>query len=161
MGATSPVRWHSTHRLLRMAATSFEKVGLVDAVLPARATTEPRATRRHTFIARSLLFRMYHKSRGRHVTTCKRRCWGLPCGRFRDDVDLEELGPVFTGDENAVVGRIVGDTVEHVDLGLTAVGIGEEAGAIDPSFDFSGGGVDARDAVGLPDVGEDFALDEF
>src|ERR1043166_516511 len=97
MGATSPVRWHSTHRLLRMAATSFEKVGLVDAVLPESATTEPRATRRHTFIARSLLFRMYHKSRGRHVTTCKRRCWGLPSGGFREGGDPKGLGPFLPG----------------------------------------------------------------
>src|ERR1019366_4070833 len=39
------------------------------------------------------------------------------------------------------------------------VGGGEQAGEMDPADDFAGFGIDAGDAVGLPDVGEELAFD--
>ena len=57
---------------------------------------------------------------------------------------MEDLGPKFSGNEEAVVGGVVGDSVEYVHGG-DAVGEGEQAGEIDVAFDLACGGVDADD----------------
>src|ERR1019366_3407671 len=77
-----------------------------------------------------------------------------------NQLDLEELGPLLPGDEQSVLPGIVGDAVEYVRL-VVAVGGGQQPAAIDGTDHFAGFGVDAHDALGLPDIGVDFALDPF
>ena len=80
------------------------------------------------------------------------------CGR--DEFDLEDGGPLFAGDEEAVVLGVVGDAVED-GFGVELEHGGEEAGEVDPGDDVAVAGSDAGDAVGVPDVGVDFAVDVF
>src|ERR1035438_5093331 len=83
-----------------------------------------------------------------------------PVLRAFEEFDFEELGPAFAGDEEAIVLGVVGDAVEDIGLGR-AIGGSEQTAAVDPADDLAGFGVDAGDAVGLPDVGVDFALHPF
>ena len=58
------------------------------------------------------------------------------------------------------MGGVVGNAVKH---GFV-VGVftrRQQAGEVDPAEDFAGRGCDARDAIGMPDVGVDLAMDEF
>src|ERR1035438_3975863 len=82
---------------------------------------------------------------------------------FLGEFDFEEFGPVLAGDEEAVVLGVIGNAVEDIGLeiaGVDDVGGGQQAGEVDPSDDFAGLGIDAGDAVGLPDVGVDLAFDQ-
>ena len=74
--------------------------------------------------------------------------------------DLEELGPSLAGHEQAVALGVVGDAVEDVGL-VVAIGGCQQAAGVDPADHFAGSGVDAGDAIGLVDVGVDFALHPF
>src|SRR5580658_4459270 len=73
--------------------------------------------------------------------------------------DFKDPGPQLAGYEKPVVRLIVRDAVED---GFRAgpVGIGKQAGEVNPAKDASGSGGDAGDAVGVPDVGVDLAVDE-
>src|SRR5450432_3383006 len=72
------------------------------------------------------------------------------CGNSRrgafDQLDFEELGPAFTGDEQAVLFSVVGDAVQNVGL-VVAIRGGQQTVAIDPADHFAGRGVDAHDAL--------------
>jgi len=85
---------------------------------------------------------------------------GNHLGFGRNNLDLEELGPEFPGDENAVVRGVVSDAVED-GFGIGAFVVGQQAGKIDPAQHLAGCGRDARDAVGVPDVRVDLAVDVF
>ena len=67
---------------------------------------------------------------------------------------------MFAGDEEAVALGVVGYAIED-GLGVYFLVGGEEAGAVDPVDDLAVFGVDAGDAVGVPDVGVDDAVDVF
>ncbi len=75
-----------------------------------------------------------------------------------DGFDLEDGGPLFAGDEDAIVFGVKGDAVED-GLGVDALRVGEESGEVDPGDDVAVAGRDAGDAVGVPDVGVDLAVD--
>jgi hypothetical protein len=77
----------------------------------------------------------------------------LCCG---EDFDLEDEGPLFAGDEEAVVFGVVGDAVED-GFGVGLLVVGEEVGEVDPGDDVAVLGGDAGNAVGVPDVGVDLA----
>ena len=79
---------------------------------------------------------------------------------LRDDFDLEDRWPLLAGDEEAVVLGVVGYAVEDRFGGEALLG-GEEAGAVDPGEDVAVGGGDFDDAVGVPDVRVDDAVDVF
>src|ERR1035438_2039944 len=80
--------------------------------------------------------------------------------RFGNYFDLEDFGPEFASDEDSIVRRIVGNAVEHGFM-VCSLGIGQQAGQVDPSQHDPGCGRDAGDAVGVPDVCVDLAVDEF
>ena len=87
------------------------------------------------------------------------RVSGFARGRGgRDELDLEDGGPLLAGDEEAVVLGVVGDAVEN-GFGAEVDDVGEEAGEVDPGDDVAVAGRDAGDAVGVPDVGVDLAVD--
>ena len=67
--------------------------------------------------------------------------------------------PQLAGDEQAIAGGVVGDPVQHVGAG--ALGRRQQAGQIDPAGDAAVLRRDARDPLGLPDVGEDLPLHVF
>src|SRR4030095_12563645 len=69
------------------------------------------------------------------------------------------LGPVLASDEEAVALGVVGDAVHHI--GPDALGGRQNTGQIDAANHFPGLRIEARDPVGLPDVGENFALYPF
>ena len=85
---------------------------------------------------------------------------GNDFGLGRDDFDFEELGPELAGDEEAVVRGVVSDAVEHGFRIGDFAGL-QQAGEIDPAEDLAGCRRDARDAVGVPDVCVDLAVDVF
>src|ERR1700722_4283450 len=77
--------------------------------------------------------------------------------RFRrNNFNLKYGGPLLAGDVEAVALRVVGDAVED-GLGVDFFIFGEQAGEIDPGDDVAVVGRDARDTVGVPDVGVNFA----
>ncbi len=67
---------------------------------------------------------------------------------------------MFAGDEETVALGVVGDAVED-GLGVDLLVGRQEAGAVDPVDDVAVVGIDAGDAVGVPDVGVDDAIDVF
>jgi len=67
---------------------------------------------------------------------------------------------LFAGDEETVALSVVSDAIEHGFSVNLLVG-GQEAGAVDPVEDVAVVGIDADDAVGVPDVGVDDAIDVF
>ena len=86
---------------------------------------------------------------------------GSPCPATAfEESDFEELRPELAGDEEAIVLGVVGDAVEDIGLG-GAIGGSQETAAIDRADDFAGFGIDAGDAVGLPDVGVNLAFHPF
>src|SRR3954452_16797374 len=74
------------------------------------------------------------------------------------DGNLEELRPQFAGDEEAAVVGVPGDAVED-GFRSGAVGSRQQAGEVDPAEDFARSRRDAGDAVGVPDIGVDLAVD--
>src|SRR3954447_12620843 len=88
-----------------------------------------------------------------------RRTQGRELTAASDDLYLEQLRPPFAGDEETVVGRIVGNAVEHVCAG--ALGGRQQPAEIDVAGDLPARGRDARNIIGLPDVRKDLAFDEF
>src|SRR5918998_945681 len=78
----------------------------------------------------------------------------------RDHFDLEELWPQLARDEEAIGLRVVGDAVEDVDRAFLPVLLCKQAGQVDPAGDLSRLGIDACDAVSLPDIGPDLAVDD-
>ena len=74
--------------------------------------------------------------------------------------DLVDFGPAFSGDEECLALRIVGDAVEHV-VGMSDGFLGVDAREVECSKDLARSRIDANDAIGLPDVGKNFAFDEF
>src|SRR5690625_993694 len=61
-----------------------------------------------------------------------------------------------------MVPGVVGDAVQDIVGGVgQRVGPGTQTGQVDPADHFAAGRVDARDAMGQPDVGVDLTLDPF
>ena len=58
------------------------------------------------------------------------------------------------------MGSVIGDTVEH-GLIVGELAARHQALKVDPANDAAGGGRDAGDAVSVPNVGVDFAVDVF
>src|SRR5712692_3834233 len=78
----------------------------------------------------------------------------------RGHLDLEQLGPLLAGDEDALALCVVSDPVEHVGL-WPAVGRFQQAAHIHPRIHAARARIDTRDQVRLPHVGPYFALDIF
>src|SRR5438094_190124 len=68
-----------------------------------------------------------------------------------NELRAEQLRPELTGDQEGAIGRVVGDTVEHV--GALTLCWREQASRIDDSVDLPAGRVDPEDHIGLPYVG--------
>ena len=75
-------------------------------------------------------------------------------------LDLKKFGPELSGDEEAVVHGVVGDAVEH-GFGIGDLAGLKQAGEIDPAQHAACRGRDAHNAVGVPDVGVDLAVNVF
>src|SRR3990167_4031080 len=73
--------------------------------------------------------------------------------------DLEQLRPPFAGDEQAFAACVPGDAVQDVVVRVQARILGDQGRQVDEGFHDAGLGIDAGDAVGLPQVGEDLAVD--
>lgn len=74
--------------------------------------------------------------------------------------DLEQLRPVFAGDEQAITRAIVGDAVRDVVRAARRCRL-TQAGQVDPSVYDARRRVDPRDQLGLPDVGQNLPLYPF
>jgi hypothetical protein len=85
---------------------------------------------------------------------------GNNLGRRRNHLDLKKLGPKFAGDEEPVVRRVVGDAVQYRFLVGDLAGP-KQAGEIDPAQHAARLGRDAHDAVGVPHIGVDLAVNVF
>ena len=73
------------------------------------------------------------------------------------DADGEEGGPEFSGDQDAVSGRVIGDAVEHgffLRVDLTGW---EDTCQVDLGGDDPGLRIDANDDVTVPHIGPDLA----
>src|SRR5471030_817998 len=71
-------------------------------------------------------------------------------------LDFVYLRPQFSGHEQALVFCVVGDAVEDIVAVLAHAGLLVYLRQIDPADDLAGRRVDARDDVGVPQVGVDF-----
>src|SRR5689334_14057107 len=73
---------------------------------------------------------------------------------------FKNLWPVFAGDEEAIGLGVVGDAVHDVEV-AGIITRAKNAVEIDNATEFASVGIDAGDVEGLPDIGKDFAFDEF
>ena len=81
-------------------------------------------------------------------------------GFCRNQGDLEYLRPELSGDKEPVVSGVVRDAVEHGFV-VGELAARHQAFEIDPADDTARCWRDAGDAIGVPDVGVDFAVDVF
>src|SRR5262245_20154938 len=75
------------------------------------------------------------------------------------ELDLEQFRPVLARHEEPIARRVVRNAVQHV--GATAIGRREKPGEIDPAGHLAGCGIDAADAVSLPDVRQQGVAHDF
>src|SRR5687767_6230988 len=74
--------------------------------------------------------------------------------------NLKKLWPQFPGNKEPVAGSIVSDSIQHAFLIGCPTRLTQPR-KVDPSLDAPRVGVDARYALVVPNVGEDFAFDVF
>src|ERR1700739_1521021 len=91
-------------------------------------------------------------SAGRDLASCELM--------MRGDFDFEQLWPELSSDEQVIARGGVGDAVEH-GAAFVQFAFVDDGAEVDESENFSRVRRDARDVVGLPDVGVDFAVDVF
>ena len=77
-----------------------------------------------------------------------------------NDGDFKNPGPELAGHEEAIVDGVVGDAVE--DRVITGDLVARhKAGQVDPAEDAAGRWRDSSNAIGVPDIRVDFAVNEF
>src|SRR2546423_11301844 len=74
--------------------------------------------------------------------------------------NFKQLRPEFPGDEQAISGLVVGDTIEDGPVALEFALVNDSP-QIDTAADFSGSRRDANNLVRLPDIGVNFAPNIF
>ncbi len=74
--------------------------------------------------------------------------------------NLKKFWPQFPRDKKPVAGSIVSNSIQHAFFVRGAACL-TQSRKVDPSIDAPGIGIDARNALVVPNIREDFALDEF